>query len=968
MTSAIIPRATYRLQFHAGFDFDAAIAILPYLARLGISHVYCSPILRARPGSLHGYDVIAHDEINPEIGGRAGFDRFAAALRQHGMGQLLDLVPNHMGVIGADNRWWADVLEHGAASVHARHFDIQWRPTNADLNGKVMLPILGEHYGEALKNGLLVLGFDAKTGGFALHYHEHRFPLDPRTAPSVLERAAESMPADAARNELESLIDDFRSLAPRPEVAGEPDPAPAAAADRLKHRLATLVVESHSTAASIDAALAEFNAPEKHDLLHALHEAQAYRLTYWHVAVDEINYRRFFDVNELAALRMEDPAVFEATHALALDLAAGAQVDGLRIDHPDGLYDPATYFERLQQGFVKRLQAPPEDADRPLYVVAEKIAASHEVVPENWQIHGTTGYRFAMLAGGVLVDTNAGAEIDRIWREFSGEQRPFAELAYLGKRKAARHLLASELTTQANALLHIARADRRTRDYSFNALRDALAEVAACMPVYRTYVMDQPSAQDVRFIDWAIAHARQRSEASDASIFDFVKRCMLNAPLPDQDAELAECTRQFAIRFQQFCSPVAAKGVEDTAFYRFHRLVSLNEVGGDPGAFGITPRAFHGASADRAKRWPHTILATSTHDNKRSEDVRSRINVLSEMPAEWEAWLQRWSQLAAGWRTEEDGAMVPSRIDEYLLFQTLLGTLPAEGLDADTLPAYRERIQAYMLKAIREAKAATSWARPNLAYEKALAGYIDSLLARVQPNPLLTDITQHAGELAWYGGLNSLTTVLLKFTAPGVPDLYQGNELMDLSLVDPDNRRPVDFAKRIAALDELATWNFELSGSTSAAASGSGAVAERLTALQRLASTLADGRLKLWITWRLLQWRATEPALIRDGSYAALGVSGASAEHVLAYSRTCGGRSLHVVSARLFAKLAAATGVPVGTLPVGPRAWADTMLMLPGVSDGTRLRNVLTGSPSASPTADFGSPTRSRRFRPLHWW
>lgn len=930
MTSAIIPRATYRLQFHAGFDFDAAIALLPYLEKLGISHIYCSPILRARPGSLHGYDVIAHDEINPEIGGREGFDRFAAALRARGMGQILDLVPNHMGVLGGDNPWWTDVLEHGAASVHARHFDIQWQPTNPDLNGKVMLPILGEHYGEALKNGLLVLGFDAKTGSFWLNYHDHRFPIDPRTVPAVLDRAAETMEADAARHELEALTEDFRTLPPRGELPGEPDPAPAEAAEKLKHRLATLAIESHPVFGAIETALAELNSPELHDLLHALHEAQAYRLTYWHVAADEINYRRFFDVNELAALRMEDETVFEETHRLALDLAAAGDVDGLRIDHPDGLYDPAQYFERLQQGYLKRLATPPADTDRPLYVVAEKIKATHEDMPESWQIHGRTGYRFMMVVGGVLVDTAAEAEIDRIWREFSGEQRPFEELAYLGKRKAARHALASELTTQATALLRIARADRRTRDHSFNALRDALAEIAACMPVYRTYVIDTPSAQDVRFIDWAIAHARHRSAAPDASIFDFARRCMLNETLPDQSPELAEATRQFAIRFQQFCSPVAAKGVEDTAFYRYHRLIALNEVGGDPATFGITPRAFHGASGDRAKRWPYTMLATSTHDNKRAEDVRNRISVLSEIPAEWEAGLQRWSQLAAGWRTrlKDNGGCMPTRIDEYLLYQTVLGSLPAEGLTAETLTPYRERIQAYMLKAVREAKHSTSWARPNDDYEKALASYIDSLFARVQPNPVLTDLQSLAARLAWHGGLNSLTMVLLKFTSPGVPDLYQGNELVDLSLVDPDNRRPVDFPSRIAALDALTAL--------------AEASAELPVTLAGLADTLHDGRLKLWLTWRLLDWRRTDAKLLRDGSYVPLMPGGDRAEHVIAYSRVCGTKAAHVIGARLFAKLAAASGLGAGQLPTGRTVWRDTVLVLPDTAAGTRLRNLLT--------------------------
>ncbi|HEX7951564.1 MAG TPA: malto-oligosyltrehalose synthase, partial [Burkholderiales bacterium] len=617
-TEARVPRATYRLQFNREFTFDDAVKILPYLARLGISHVYCSPILRARPGSGHGYDIVAHDEINPELGGDAGFERFRAALREQGMGLLLDMVPNHMGVLGADNAWWMDVLENGPASAYARYFDIDWHPLNAELEGKVLVPALGDHYGNILTGGELVLAFEQDAGSFAIRYHEHRFPLDPRSYPTVLGRAEALLGEGEQRAALSSLASAFGHLPPRDTVDAHAIAERTRDKEIHKGRLARLVGRRSDVADALGVALAAFNAPGAHDALHELLEGQAYRLAFWRVASDEINYRRFFDINDLAALRMEDEQVFEATHGFALELAASGAVDGLRIDHPDGLYDPAQYFRRLQEGYARRSgeALPDHDASgrpaRPLYVVAEKIAAPHEDVPQSWHVHGTTGYRFANVVGGVLVDSAARAKFDRIWHAFSGEEEAFEEYAYQGRRAIMRSALASELTVLASRLLRIARADRRTRDYTFNTLRLALAEVTACMPVYRTYIINEPSEQDRRYVDWAVAHARRRSQAADTSIFDFVRQSLLGQAIEGADAALHEHVRQFAIRFQQFSAPVTAKGVEDTAFYRYNRLSSLNEVGGDPSQFGMTVRAFHGASSDRAARWPHTMLATST--------------------------------------------------------------------------------------------------------------------------------------------------------------------------------------------------------------------------------------------------------------------------------------------------------------------------------------------------------------------
>jgi (1->4)-alpha-D-glucan 1-alpha-D-glucosylmutase len=810
-----IPRVTYRLQLSAAFTLDDAARLTPYLAQLGVSHAYCSPLLRARKGSTHGYDVVDHRAINPELGGEAAFERLVEALHARGMGLILDIVPNHMGVFGDDNAWWQDVLANGAMSRYARYFDIEWHPVNPDLEGKVLAPVLGDHYGHVLERGELVL----EDG--AVRYHGHRFPLR-----------------------------DGEGLRP-----GED--------------------------------------------LHALLERQCYRLAYWRVAADEINYRRFFDVNDLAALRQEDEEVFEATHDTVLRLAAQGRVDGLRIDHSDGLADPARYFARLQEGYTRR------GGRGTLYVVAEKIAAHHERVPQDWAIAGTTGYRFAAVANGVFVERAARAHLERVWRTFTGAGEDFAEAAYRGRRSVLKSALAAELTMLATQLWRLARAERATRDYTLNALREALREVAACMPVYRTYLAGAPGAQDRRYIDWAVARARRRGRAADVSVFDFVRAALLGM----DGRSLA-----LAMRFQQFSAAVAAKGVEDTAFYNWMPLASLNEVGGEPDQFGITVRAFHGASADRAARWPHTLLATSTHDNKRAADVRCRIDVLSEIPAAWRLALRRWGALNRAHRTTLESGPAPSPADEYLLYQTLLGTLPPGTLDDAGLAAWRERIEHYMVKAAREAKAHTSWISPNEEYENALAAFVRGLLGRPAPNPFLEDLRAQAEPIAWFGALNSLTLALVKFAAPGVPDLYQGTEVMDLSLVDPDNRRPVDYARRAALLEELAA----------------------LGDPRPLLETLHDGRAKLWVTWRLLELRRKLPALFRDGGYLPLAPSGAHAEHVLAFARPHASGTLVVAAGRLYAKMLGTAG----RLPLGA-AWEDTVVALPpGV---TALENVLTG-------------------------
>lgn len=955
-----VPRATYRLQFHKDFGFDDAIRMLPYLAQLGVSHVYCSPIQRARAGSMHGYDVVAHAQINPELGGEEGFARFVAALKANGLGQLLDMVPNHMGVFGADNAWWMDVLENGPASLFAQHFDIDWQPLNVELTGKVLLPVLGVHYGEALENGELMLHFESGTGSFAIRYFDHRFPLAPESYPVVLARALERLGDAEASAGLASLATAFGHL------PGRGTASPRELAERvrdkelLKARLAQLAQRHASVAQALMASVAELNlaSPEARDALHRLIEVQAFRLAHWRVAADEINYRRFFDINDLAAVRIERDEVFEATQSFALDLAAAGVVDGLRIDHPDGLYDPAGYFRKLQEGYASRagLVLPAPDVKgrpaRPLYVVAEKIAGAHEEVPESWHVHGTTGYRFANVANGVLVDTTAEADIVHAWQRFTGEMHDFAEVARAGRRDVMRTALSSELNVLSTELLRIARADRSTRDYTLNALRRALAGVAACMPVYRTYIVDVPSPQDARFIDEAADEASRQSADADRSIFGFVRSALRGEAVASAAPSLAERVRRFALRFQQFSAPVAAKGVEDTAFYRYFPLSALNEVGGEPDLFGIEVGQFHALSADRALRWPHTMLATSTHDNKRSEDVRNRIDVLSEMPKEWMEALTRWHGLCRGTRKKLPGGEAPSRTDEYLLYQTLLGSLPLGGLDAGTAPAYADRIWQYMQKAAREAKLRTRWSHPDTDYEAALESFVRDVLAGVEEGKgtCLSDIQRLADRLAWFGAWNSLTLTLLKYASPGVPDLYQGSELIELSLVDPDNRRPVDYGlrrQRLAALQAMA---------------GAPGLAERV---RSMAEAPHDGSAKLWFIWRLLSLRREQPLLFRDGSYEPLVVEGPAARHVVAFARRHEGQMLVVVAGRLFVGLSpqGAEGGAVAALPDGA-SWRGTTLRLPPDVRAVVFEELLTGE---SLPIDGGEVPLADALRRMPW-
>ena len=913
------PRATYRVQLNAGFTFNDAANIVPYLARLGISHLYTSPILKARPGSMHGYDVIDHTVLNPELGTEADFERLVALLHEHEMGLIVDIVPNHLGIMGCDNEWWLDLLENGPAAHAASHFDIDWHPNRASLRNRVLVPILGAPFGTVLERGELAVEFDPEKGAFRVQYFEHCFPIDPREYPRIFagmfDGDATLPPDDPDRADFESLLTAFGNLPPRDDASPESQAVRYRDKEAHKRRLVRLVERSPAIRERIVAAVRRINGvvgePQTFDALDRLLDAQAYRLAYWRVAIDEINYRRFFDVNDLAALRMNEPSVFDETHALIFRLIDSGHIDGLRIDHSDGLFDPQDYFDRLQGRFG-------DPAAKPLYVVTEKILAIHERLPETWPVHGTTGYDFVALANGWLVNPDHEAALTRLYRQFAGVGDSFDEIAYQAKKLVMRTSLAAEVEVLATQLDRIAQLDRHTADFTRASTREAIVETIARFPVYRTYVSERgESAEDRRVVQWAINVARSNT-GGDKSIYDFLRDVLLADAAQGRPASQARAMLEFAMKFQQVTAPVMAKGIEDTAFYRYNRLVSVNEVGGDPRRIAFSTAAVHQENLERAKNWPHSMLASSTHDTKRSEDVRARIAVLSEIPELWRRHLGRWNRLNRSKRRQLDAGSAPTRNDEYLIYQTLLGVWSPHEPSGRLI----ERVQAYLVKATREEKRATSWMHPNEEYEQAVGAFVERLLEHPQQSAFHKDFTMLAEIVSYFGHLNSLAQTILKLTSPGVPDLYQGTEAMSLALVDPDNRRPVDYAANARLLDELAQVSPSDWGSRLATAVGSP----------------YSNDAKLLVTSRLLQLRRELAALFAHGEYVPLQTNGALKDHVLAFARTHEGRTVVVVLAKWMAQLMKAqTQLPVADV------WGDTSVAFASEA-AESLRDIFTGA------------------------
>jgi (1->4)-alpha-D-glucan 1-alpha-D-glucosylmutase len=899
MSETPVPRATYRLQFHKGFGFKDAAAVARYLAQLGISHVYASPYLKARPGSNHGYDIVDHGQLNPELGDEAAFHQMCEAFHNAGLGQVLDFVPNHMGVGGADNGWWLDVLEWGPESEYAGWFDIDWDPDRRYLQGKLLVPFLGDQYGTVLESGQLVLRFEPESGSFAVWaYDTHKLPIYPLHYQRVL---GDEHP------ELERLGDAFSGLSDwRPRIAQR--------ARDLQSVLGALAQQRSDVREAIEAAVNGINGEpgrlETWRRLDALIQDQYWRAAHFRVAADDINYRRFFNINELAGLRMELPELFEQAHRLVFALLRDGLLDGLRIDHVDGLFDPKQYLSRLRQ-----------HAPRPFYLVVEKILARHETLREDWPVEGTTGYEFANLVLGLLVDPSGEEGLTEAYREFTGEDRNFEQIVHDCKIRIMLNEMASELNVLARDVARTARQNPRTADFTRNILQRALKEIVACFPVYRTYVdgAAEPTSADRRDIDWAMALARRNETDLDPSVFDFLQRFLTTDLVAQPRSGFSrQAVVRFAMRVQQYSGPVMAKGLEDTAFYRYNRFVALNEVGGHPDHFGVTLASFHRSNAQRAERWPNAMLGTSTHDTKRGEDARARLAVLSEMPEEWARQVQVWSRLLRARRGEVDGSAPPDRNDEYLFYQLLLGAWPAEltgiaTLDAEKMSAFVARIEAAMIKSLREAKLRSTWASPDTAYEEAMLDFARDGLEISRPNAFLGVFLPFQERIARLGVHNSLVQTVLKLTLPGMPDFYQGTELWDLSLVDPDNRRPVDYQLRVEQLKRIAPL----------------LESDRAGTMLDMFEHWHDGSIKLAVIATLLAYRRDHPDLFEHGGYEPLPVVGSKAEHVCAFSRNCDGDALMVVAARFPLRLETdpdwnGTEIPWSALS-GQTHWRDLL-------------------------------------------
>jgi (1->4)-alpha-D-glucan 1-alpha-D-glucosylmutase len=905
MSQSEIPHATYRLQFNKDFTFAMAAALADYLSELGVSHVYASPYFKASPGSMHGYDVTDHNALNPDVGSTEDYEAYVAALRRNGLGQILDFVPNHMG-IGPLNPYWMDVLENGQGSKYAPFFDIDWLPLKEKLAGKVLLPILGGQYGRVLENGELKLNFDQ--GCFYLTYFDIRLPINPRSYGAVLKKALELAalpPEDEGIIEMQSIITATEHLPHRFETAPDKVAERSREKEVIKKRIERLSQEHPPVVEAIRAAVQFYNGvpgdSHSFDPLDTLIGDQAYRLSFWRVAAEEINYRRFFDINNLAAIKMELPEVFEATHRFLFELIKSGAVAGLRIDHVDGLWNPREYLAQL------RRKCGETNAGADLYLLVEKILMSGEKLRPDWLVHGTTGYDFTNQVIQMLVDQRAEKSLTDTYCRFIGDNPRFADLVYQKKRLTMQLSLASEVHVLAHMLNRLSEKNRWYCDFTRSALIVAVREVIACFPVYRTYAEPghELSDGDRQVIDRAVRAARRRNPGMEASVFQFLREILLlRFPENIDDVDRAEHLR-FVMKFQQCTGPIAAKGIEDTAFYIYNRLVALNEVGGEPDHFGAAPDLFHRQNAARHADFPHAMLSTSTHDSKRSEDVRARLAAISEIPHVWRRAMQRFRTVNRKHRRDVEGEHAPDANEEYLIYQTLAGAWPLDGAITE---GFITRIQDYMAKAIKEAKVNSSWIQPNENWDNAVREFIAAILGDSRRNTFPALFRPLAEQIAQLGAINALSQVLVKLTAPGVPDIYQGNELWDFSLVDPDNRRSVDYDARRRALAAIAQASPD-----------------------DLLANWKDGRIKLFLTHKLLQYRRAHFDLFAKGDYLPVQLAGAYAESAFAFARRHEGPALLVIAPRLSGS--------VGFPPTGER-WKDTAL---DFQPARPMRDLFTG-------------------------
>ena len=924
------PLATYRLQLHRGFTFADATQAVPYLHSLGISDCYLSPISKAMPGSDHGYDVIDPVVVNPELGSEKDFEEFVGTVQAHGLGLVLDVVPNHMGIGKTLNRWWRDVLENGSSSRYATAFDIEWHPIKRELENKVLLPILGDQYGAVLENQDMELVYE--DGTFLLQYGDHHLPLAPKTWTRILAHRLEVLVAEDEQAmpvmELQSILTALKNLPGAEERTAERIAEHYREKEIVKKRLLVLMEESPVIRAFVLENVRIFNGErgrsESFDLLDALLNDQAYRLASWKVASEEINYRRFFDINELAAIRMEEEAVFQESHLLLLQLVRQGIVRGCRIDHIDGLYNPGRYLQQLRELTTSQT----DGSQMPLFIVVEKILGKDEPLPEAWPVQGSTGYDFLNQVNGLFVAGMNEKFFTSFYTKITGQDEDYADLVYACKQLIMQVSMASEINVLGHQLNGISERDRRSRDFTLNNLTDAIREIIACFPVYRTYVTEGPETvvdRDRAYIHMAVARAKRRNPAISGQVFDFIRSILLKQretrTKEDQDEQI-----RFVMKFQQTTSPVTAKGVEDTAFYRYHRLASLNEVGGEPEQFGLSVEEFHKRMWERQARWPHSLSASSTHDTKRSEDVRARINVLSELPQEWKLNVSRWSRLNRQHFKKNEGERMPNRNDEYLFYQTLVGAWPLEAMADDAYKEFSERIQRYMQKAVHEAKAHTSWINPNPAYDHSVQTFVEGVLARTPSNRFLEDFLPFQERVARYGLYNSLSQLALKISAPGVPDFYQGTELWSFHLVDPDNRGPVDYRIRSEMAEELRSTLNRLGP-------------DRAEFVRGLFEQVHDARVKMYTIMVGLEYRRLHPELFQQGEYLPLECGGSKKQHVCAFARLYQHKALVVVVPRLVATLHPDGKHP----PMGPSVWEDTWIAAPPWPTLGEFRHLLTG-------------------------
>lgn len=964
-------RASYRIQFHPErCRFGDAAKLVSYLDALGISHLYTSPHLKPRPGSSHGYDVVDHGSINPELGTEQELVDVHERLREKKMSMLVDWVPNHMGT-GHHNALWMDVLENGPSSAYARYFDVDWRPLKTALADKMLVPILGDQYGVILEKGELALAYER--GAFEIRYWDHRFPVSIRGYEMVLSHDLSKLTAELGEentelHELQSIITSIQNLPARAE-ADEPRLVERRREKEvIKRRLGALTETSAPVRAHVERAVEVYNGqadnPESLQLLDRLLTANAYRLAYWRVAGEEINYRRFFDINELIAIRMEDPEVFRATHKLMMQWIAKGWIRALRIDHPDGLYDPTGYFRRLQahallsccreahtalgadahlpweqieaaveQRCFAEVDAAGATSALPIWVTVEKILARKERLPA-WAVNGTTGYDFLNSLNGLFVDRDGEGVLTTLYARVANQKGDFSDMVSECKRFVLQTAFAPEVQVLAHRLVRIAEGDYRTRDFTLGSLTDALTEIIAFFPVYRTYVAqgdENIDERDRQYIEQAIARGRRRSAATSSSVFDFIRDVLLRVhPQRATPAQIEE-RLAFVGKFQQLTPPALAKGMEDTAFYRYNRLVSQNEVGGEPEHWGSSTGAFHAQNRERARAGSASLLSTTTHDTKRGEDARLRIDALSELPTQWRRQLAQWVRMNRRLKTDVDGKAAPDRNDEYLFYQTLVGVWPGGQPDQEELEKLSSRVEQYMIKAAREAKVHSSWINPTSAYEEAVRGFVRGVIMRPPDDPFWPTFTPLAQKCAWAAAQSSLSQVVLKVASPGVPDFYQGAELWDLRLVDPDNRGPVDFTAHEKRLDALISR-----------AAMDGGLAELV---KELSANPLDPTIKLFTTWRCLQMRRRHPEAFSAGEYVPLDVAGSHSGNVVALARSTAKSTVVAVVGRLFARMREEkTPAHEGQGPaVGADWWGTTRVVLPSHMTKGRFRDQLTG-------------------------